>query len=290
MALNDFAVQHAELCAGDPQMGLVGLLPWDGRIFGFPVGEYRCGDCNRVAADTGKVRAALDRWARSSLVEVCAASVPAAHRDWIALLPGLGFQFVDFTVCMTLAGLSSSRLPESRIALREAQLADAPAAAAIAERAFRFGRYYADARFPRALAERRFHQWIYKAIASADQRSRVFVMSEQGCVNGFSHVTIDNGVAHLALPAVDIYLQNTLIGFELYLATLRELQRLGVRQVTGKISCANTGVANICAMLGFRFSGPAAVFHWHSPAARHLNPPLHIRKETFCGNGLAGAL
>ena len=290
MTLSDFAVQHDELCAGEPQMGSVGLLPWDGRIFGFPVGEYRYGDCTHVAAHAGMMRNALDRWARGNQVEICVASVPATHRDWIALLPELGFHFVDFTLCLTLPGLQVSRLPESRIMLRPAQLADAPAAAAIAGRAFQFGRYYADARFPKALAGRRFHQWIEGAIACAGERSVVFVMSDQGCVNGFAHVTIDNGVANLALPAIDLHLQKTLLGYELYLATLLALQRLGVKQVTGKISCANTGVANICAMLGFKFSGPEAVFHWHSPAARHLNPLLHNQNEASVGNSVASAL
>src|ERR1035438_2455717 len=290
MTLSDFAVRHDELCVGEPQMGSVGLLPWDERIFGFPVGEYRCGDCSRVAAHAGMMRDALDRWARGHQVEICVTSVPAARCDWMALLPGLGFHFVDFTLCMTLTGLQVSRLPESRVTLRPAQLADAPAAAAIAGRAFQFGRYYADARFPKALAGRRFHQWIENAIVGADERSVVFVMSDQGCVNGFAHVTIDNAVANLALPAIDVHLQKTLLGFELYLATLRTLQRLGVKQVTGKISCANTGVANICAMLGFRFSGPEAVFHWHSPAARHLNPSPHTQKEASSGNSVASAL
>ncbi|HXM43435.1 MAG TPA: hypothetical protein VN924_19520 [Bryobacteraceae bacterium] len=289
MTLGDFAVQYDELCVGEPQMGLVGLLPWDGRIFGFPVGEYHCGDCTQVAAQAGNVRSALDRWATSNDVEVCVASVPAINRDWIALLPELGFHFVDFTLVLTLPGLQRSRLPESRITLRPAQLADAPAAAAVAGRAFQFGRYYADARFPNALAGLRFHQWIENAITCADERSVVFVMSGPGCVDGFAHVTIDNGVANLALPAIDVHLQKTLLGFELYLATLRALQRLGVKQVTGKISCANTGVANICAMLGFRFSGPEAVFHWHSPAARHLNPPTLRQKEASSGNSVASA-
>src|ERR1035438_7813725 len=212
MTLSDFAVRHDELCVGEPQMGSVGLLPWDERIFGFPVGEYRCGDCSRVAAHAGMMRDALDRWARGHQVEICVTSVPAARCDWIALLPGLGFHFVDFTLCMTLTGLQVSRLPESRVTLRPARLADAPAAAAIAGRAFQFGRYYADARFPKALAGRRFHQWIENAIVGADERSVVFVMRKHrgilGTVtwgyilgdetkNGFS----DQGTASAALAA-----------------------------------------------------------------------------------------
>ena len=288
MGNNDFAAWHTDLCAGEPAAGSVGLLPWDSQVFGFPVGEYRAGSCGWATVHAGRVHDALLRWAEQNQVEVCTASIPAAQHDWIALLPEWGFRFIDFTLRMALPGLQRATLPESRITLRPAEPADAPATAAIAQRAFRFGRYFADARFPEFLAAKRFYEWVANAIQGAGPGACVYILEDRGHIDGFSHVTIDRDTADLSLPALDLHLQKSLLGYELYLATLRLLKDRGVNQVTGKISCANTGVTNICAMLGFRFSEPEAVFHWHSPAARHLHPPPH--RQSASGNTVERAL
>ena len=109
-----------------------------------------------------------------------------------------------------------------------------------------------------------------RTFSGNDACSFLYVMGKPGCVQGFYHVTLRDSVADLRLAAVEADLQRTLLGFDLYAAILVVLKEAGARQVVSKISSANTAVMNVYAALGFRFSFPEAVFHWHGPHAPHL--------------------
>jgi hypothetical protein len=262
-AKTKYTVQHRELRPGKPALGSVALLPWDIEIFGFPVGEYQCGDREALAAAVVEVRNALTAWARQEAIAVCAASVPASNRELIALLPKFGFAFIDFCVQVTLPGLQAARIQASRYQLRRAQPPDADRIRQIACGAFQFGRYHVDPAFPRELANARYRQWMENALAESADCTLIYVIEDETGVQGFYHVIVDDGTADLRLAAVDISMQGTLIGFDLYAGTLLRLKEAGVRQVVSKISCANTPVMNVYSALGFRFSRPEAVFHWH---------------------------
>jgi hypothetical protein len=43
------------------------------------------------------------------------------------------------------------------------------------------------------------------------------------------------------------------------------LKESGVRRVVSTISGMNTPVMNVYSMLGFRFSDPEIIYHWHVP-------------------------
>jgi GNAT superfamily N-acetyltransferase len=96
----------------------------------------------------------------------------------------------------------------------------------------------------------------------------LYVIGELGNVQGFYHVALDESVADLRLAAVAPGLQGTLLGFDLYLAVLNTLKELGVRRVISTVSGTNTSVINVYAMLGFRFSEPEIVYHWHVPGSQ----------------------
>ena len=61
---------------------------------------------------------------------------------------------------------------------------------------------------------------------------------------------------------------------ERFLSTrVREhMHERGYTRAKARISAANTAVVNIYAALGFQFTKPEVVLHWHSPGARHLQP------------------
>lgn len=259
---SEFTADYRDLDS-DPRLGRVAVLPWDCEIFGFAVADYRPGElpANRAACD--RLSRVFEAWTAQNAVRLCCCTVPATDRDWIAALPRLGFDYVDFTLRVTLPGLQAAVLPESHISVRPAEAAEAHQAALLAADAFRFGRYHADARFPLQLANARYGKWIEYA-AAAGPGSRLYVIGDNGKVDGFYHVTIERDTADLRLAAVAAPLQRTLLGFDLYSSTLAELKRAGVRRVVAKISAANTGVMNVFARLGFRFSAPEAIFHWRS--------------------------
>jgi GNAT superfamily N-acetyltransferase len=254
-----------EICPGNPALGSVSIVPWDSEIFGFPVAVYRIGAERLEATALKEFGERFRAWARQSRVSLCACTIPVdeSHSFWKCSLGDAGFDIVDFSVQTTLNGLQKACLPKARSELRLARLDDRDAIEAIARQSFRNGRYHADPLFPQELADKRYCHWVRNALAAKDTIDRVYVMGKPGSVQGFFHLTEEQGVSDLRLAAVAPALRGTALGFELYVSVLHLLKGLGVRQVVSSISAANTGVMSVYAMLGFSFSAPEMIFHWH---------------------------
>ncbi len=259
-----YELQSEEICKGNPAYGQGCLLPWDTKLFGFPVASYQTGTESIDEALREDFQHQLLSWLERGRVSVCSCVVPAANSFWKMYLPQLGFRFVDFGLKATLNNLQAAPLRKSRTELRRAEPHDSEAVEAIAAHAFQHGRYHADPLFPRELADLRYRQWVSNALKGEREFDRFYVMGKPGNVQGFYHLTIEGTVSDLRLAAVRPDLQGTVLGVELYLAAFHVLKNSGVRRVMTNFSAANTGVMNIYAMFGFQFGGPEAIYHWHA--------------------------
>jgi RimJ/RimL family protein N-acetyltransferase len=246
------------------------MLPWDEEIFGFPVAEFRSGSSPLEEGDLGALQDALSRLHETTGAELVCVRLPADDTARIARLSDAGFRFVDFSLEAKLARLERARLPELRISMHRALLPEHPQIERIAGRGFQSGRYHTDRRFPRQLADRRFVVWVRNALADPEPTNHVVVLGHEGVVAGFFHLVVKGGVADLRLGAVDPETEWGIAGFALYAGTLRVARELGAERVTAKMSALNTRVANVFAALGFQFSRPEVILHWHAPGARHL--------------------
>jgi GNAT superfamily N-acetyltransferase len=244
--------------------GCAAIVPWDSDLFGFPVAQYRVGPDALEEPRAEACRQSLLSWLESNQVRLCSCAIPANNRFWKDCLPRMGFQFVDLGLQVVLNGLQRAKLRPARGVLRPAEAGDREALEWIAGAAFQHGRYHADPRFPRHLADLRYRQWVANAIAGANPLERLYVMGEPGRVDGFYHLTVEDGVSDLRLAAVSPEVQGTMVGFDLYLAMLHTLRELGVRRVVTSISATNTAVMNVFSMLGFQFAEPEAIYHWHA--------------------------
>jgi hypothetical protein len=267
-----YELDFEEIAPGQPQFGSAAMVPWDTDIFGFPVAVYQATVPELDPAMREAFQPHFWSWMEDHGVLLCSCAAPAAYSFWRLCLPDAGFHFVDFTLQVTLSGLSRVRLPEIRFELRLAAPEDHSAIEALAAQSFSHGRYHADPLFPKLLADRRYLQWIRRALSGTDPADRVFVLGQPGEVLGFYHFTLEGDRSDLRLAAVAPDLRATMIGVDLYTATLRLLQDLGVRRVVSTISCANTGVMSVYSTLGFRFSNPEVVYHWHAPAFSQWTP------------------
>jgi hypothetical protein len=265
-----YQLSFEEVCADKPHLGSAALVPWDTEIFGFPVAVYRIGSEQLNVSAQKEFVSRFRQWAKAKSVALCACMVPAneSHSFWKCYLAEASFHFADFTMQTALNGLQSASLPKGRSELRVAKPGDRDGVEAIAMESFRNGRYHADPLFPRELADKRYGQWVRNALAAENTIDRVYVMGEPGSVKGFFHVTVENGVSDLRLAAIAPALRGTPIGFDLYVSVLHLLKALGVQRVVTSISAANTAVISVYAMLGFSFSAPEMVFHWHRENGR----------------------
>jgi len=252
-----------EAISGNCAFGSAALVPWDTEIFGFPVAAYKPGSAG-AGEDMRPFPAALRSWLEAKDISFCSSSIPALDSFWRFWLTEAGFRFVDSTLQVSLGPLSKVRLPRLRLELRPAEPDDHPAIEAIAARSFAHGRYHADPDFPRELADLRYRRWMQTALSGDKLQDRVFVLGKPGQVLGFYHVALEGDLSDLRLAAVAPDLKQTGMGIDLYGGVLETLRKLGVRRVVSRISSANTGVMNIYALLGFRFSHPELIYHLHA--------------------------
>jgi hypothetical protein len=264
-----FEASFPPLSTRNPDWGQVGLLPWDEAIFGFPVAEFRPGLLPPGRDEVTSFRAALEDFAASSGVELISLRLDALSGPAVHTFCGAGFFPVDLSEEASSTRLRPESMPKPRFGIRTAEPADHPDILRIAGSAFRFGRYHTDPRFPRELADKRYVHWVRNALSSTEPGVSVFVLGAAPQRLGFFHVVVSDEVADLRLAAADPE-SPVGLGLALYSETLLALQRLGARRFVTKVSAANIGVMNLYASIGFRFSNPQHVLHWHAPGAPHL--------------------
>jgi GNAT superfamily N-acetyltransferase len=264
-------MEHSPLVPGSTRFGCVAKVPWDTEIFEFGVGDYRLPPAeDGLAPSLGSV---LLDWACINKVELISSAVPASDRVRIAMLEASNFAYVDSSLTATIAPLSpSADNAGGAVRAREAEQEDWPQIENIAAIAFSAGRYHADVRFPRALADRRYRWWMERALRSKDSRDHVYVTGEIGQPTAFLHVVRRADVADMRLVAIDPRLHGARLGRRFYAAVLNLLLSLGVRSVHTKLSALNAPALNLYASLGFRFSNPEVVLHWHAPDSAYLLP------------------
>jgi hypothetical protein len=265
--MNSFRADYAPLSGSHVGWASVALLPWDEAIFGFPVADLRLGPEMPKLNETNSFRNALVDYCQRTKSELVCARVPATDTALIAVLQQAGFVYVDFSVLTTLARLKPESPPAARFSMRPAETADHDPIYQTCSAAFHFGRYHTDPRFPRELANRRYVHWMRRALNYPDPGDFVFALGKPGNLTGFMHVALHENNADLRLGAAT---PGSPLGYWLYVETLRSAYALGARTVTTSISAANSRVLQIYSALGFQFSSPEVVLHWHSPHATHL--------------------
>jgi hypothetical protein len=246
------------------------VLPWDQEIFQFPVAEYWPGPLREWGQARSLVRQRLAEWAKEQEVELICSRSKADETALGAALQELGFRYVETSLCAALPHLDRNKLPERRITTRTPEPSEHPALLRIAGSAFRHGRYHADFRFPRTLANRRYEWWLGEALQHPTAGTRVYVVGSSPRPLGFLHVEVAGPTADLRLGAVDPDSETGIAGFHLYLGVLHELAALGVGRVVARISAANVSMVNLYSELGFRFAQPESVLHWHREPSRFL--------------------
>ncbi len=263
-----FKASYENLSADGSEWGTIAVLPWDSDIFGFAVADWKVGDLRVVFQDHSAVAARLTSWANDHRVELISCSVSSAESRWRALLPRIGFAYVDSTLTYTLTKLQIAQFARKHVPVRLATVDDQPAVERICEIGFRAGRYHADPLFPLALANARYRRWLANEFNSLGEENRIYVAGEIGAAIGFTHVRVNGTEAYITIGGADPEVQSSVLPFAVFIGTLEALRDSGVRRAQSKLSAGNTPMLNLAAYAGSRFSEPEMVFHWHAPGSR----------------------
>lgn len=265
-----FQAQHEQLAHDHPEWGRIAVLPWDAEIFGFAVADYQPGEIDVILRSRNAVRERLHGWAQMNDTHLIACSVTADEAKWRTLLPALGFTYVDTTFVYTVPKLQASNFARKHAPVRLATREDEAAVLRICETGFRAGRYHADARFPLALAQRRYQHWLAREFETLGENNRVYVIGDPGAPIGFTHARVNGTDAYLSIGGADPAVQSTVLPFSVFIGTLEALRDGGVRRVESKLSAGNMPMLNLSAYAGSRFSKPEHVYHWHAAGSPHL--------------------
>lgn len=267
VGVDPFRREYDYLSASSPEWGKIALLPWDEKIFGFPVADLQLGPNPPRIQDLPLFVNALEAYSARTKAELVSTHTRGDDMSAIALLERIGFSLVDFSLMATTSRFKTALASSSGTALREATAEDHPSICRIAGTAFQFGRYHTDPRFPRDLANARYVHWMQNALSGANPNNFVFVLGPPREIVGFMDAVICDGRADLRLAAIDLQKSTGFSGILLYADSIRAVQEHGAKSVLAKVAAANTPVINVLSMLGFQFSSPEATFHWHA-----LNP------------------
>ena len=263
LSADRFAVHYEPLAGDGRDSGRIALLRWDSDIFGFAVADYEPPRSELLPDRLGENLAA---WQEKNAVALVSCRVEAVDSERAETLSTAGFRFVELQLRATLPRLRGATLRAPRVTVRAPVPEDHAPLAEIAGTAFQFGRYHADPRFPRSLADRRYRIWVEGALADRSEETRIFVVGPPGDPVGFLHVAVQKRAADLRLAGVDTA-NAGIAGPELFLGALGQLAAEGVERVTARLSAANTSALNLYSSMSFRFHEPQFVLHRGEPPA-----------------------
>jgi ribosomal protein S18 acetylase RimI-like enzyme len=236
------------------------LVPWDSRIFGFPVAQIQTLAVRRPdaeAADFGP----FERWRDAHGVRLVSCRLAHDRLRESMLIEGRGFRFVEMVCHPRLSPLRDRSFEPGEVAIARADDADLAVLEAIAGTAFTTGRYGLDWRLDPDLNGRRYRNWIRSSVA--DSQHVVLKALYGDAIIGFFDVEDrPDGGSYWHLTAIAPEWQGRGLGRRLWCTVLRKHQDEGREYVETTISAHNVAVLNLYAKLGFAFLPPKMTFHW----------------------------
>jgi ribosomal protein S18 acetylase RimI-like enzyme len=236
------------------------IVPWDSRIFGFPVAEIARLDLGPDGSDATPLFESFDAWSATNGIRLASCRLEHDRLPETMALEAVGFRFVEIVYRPRLDELARVAPPSRDIEIAGATHDDLADIQAIAHDAFLTGRFLLDFRLSPDLSRRRYADWVRTSLAGGSQRVlKAMVGSE--IVGFFIVERRPAGAAYLHLTAIAPAWQGKGIGMSAWQALLRREAAEGVTSIETTISGHNLPVVNMYARLGFTFTGARLTFH-----------------------------
>jgi len=210
--------------------------PWDQKVFGIP-----CYEIDGFNLESGQ-------WAQQHPGHYTTRVSPLVNKQ---VLEQYGFYYCD-TLIEPFCSLEQFVVhQDKRTSLSKAvALEDL---LAISHQAFTFGRFHKDFNISKALADKRYDQWL----TQLHNEGRVTGLFFDGKLVGF--IAVDN--SHLVLHAMHPQFRGQGIAKFLWSALCTELFASGIGEISSSISAANLAAVNLYSSLGFRFRNAQDIYH-----------------------------
>lgn len=240
----------------------ISVIPWDTETFGFGVSTLKpCNDIDDYDSDT--LIKALRAYSEDKKIHLITASIPAKQFRAGLILQKAGFHMIDIALSVRYESRTDFSEEKSQtLYLAPATPDEMDTLVEIAAVSFQHGRYHLDPHFPRALADKRYREWVTRCLEPQNPQ-QVLTAKTDNTICGFSVVEYKNSEGYLHLNAIDTQWQGKKLGSKMIAQSLHYLENLGAKSVSTKISASNLSAINMHARLNGHFTAAEYLLHWH---------------------------
>lgn len=237
------------------------LVPWDTKIFGYPVAQIECMKIFKPQLLEDFV--AFEAWRDINQVKMMSCRLSHEQLNESMFLETKGFRFIEMVLYPRINELLQLRTADQGLTVLPADENDLPAIRKIAETAFTNERFHVDPRLDPHLGDLRYGQWVATTFMNQKQKI-VKILDNKTLVAFFTIEAEDDGSVYWHLTAVSPEHQGKGYGRRTWLAMLNYHRKNGQVAISTTISARNTRILNLYSSLNFRFSPPGMTFHWLS--------------------------
>lgn len=180
----------------------------------------------------------------------------------ISMLQDAGFYFTELTIHPELNNLQQLEIKRTEYSVTKAT-AQHISSLASGPPLFGVSRFHSDARIPNELADKRFQEWLIRALHSEDQDCVSVVNKKTGAELAIFVIRRQDDESFWALTAVIPEFQGRGMAKAIWNAVLSYEQALGVNMVRTNISAENIRTIPVYVRAGFLLSRTSVCLHKH---------------------------
>jgi ribosomal protein S18 acetylase RimI-like enzyme len=239
----------------------VAAIPWDTKLFGYPVAEVKSFDLG-LEAERARGFSGLSEWLKDHDIKLCSVRIPLDGVSNIHAFEAFGFRFVELGYYPTLRDLQNFEVQsDESLVISVASSADQAALEGIADGGFPFGRFHQDPRIDSRMGDKRYSQWVTNAFANSKQEV-LKVTQNEAIVGFFVNEYPDAQSTFWSLTAISKEFRGASIGKRVWKAMMAREKANHRHTISTSISSHNIPVMNLYVSLGFRFPAPVVTLHW----------------------------
>ena len=252
---------HLEKIGAQGASFQVAEIPWDTKLFGYPVAEVKSFDLGLGTQQTIGFDS-LGEWLKDHDIKLCSVRVPLDCVSNIHAFEAFGFRFVELGYCPTLRDLQNFEVQgDESLVISLAGSADQATLEHIADGGFPYGRFHQDPRIDSQMGDKRYSQWVANAFANSKQEV-LKVTQNEAIVGFFVNEYPDAQSTFWSLTAISREFRGASIGKRVWKAMIAREKSNHRQTISTSISSHNIPVMNLYVSLGFRFPAPVVTLHW----------------------------
>ncbi|BCG64777.1 MAG: dTDP-4-amino-4,6-dideoxy-D-galactose acyltransferase [Methyloprofundus sp.] len=253
-----FDVQLESIATNNINMDFF-YVPWDSHTFNRNVAQISKFEIHNTKNALADFQLFLT-WCLENKITFISCRLLHSQVNEAIFLESNRFKFIELNYRPIINNIESLKLPISDIAVNEAEKADMPILANIAEKVFHHERFHTDPLIETDLANKRYRFWLENAFEQKQQKILKFTLHNE-LIAFFVVEYPESNHCLWSLTGMLPKFQGKGLGKQVWKTMLKHHQNEAINTVSTSISSHNIPVFNLYVALGFRFPEPYTTFH-----------------------------